>query len=199
MDGGVINDEVEGGTSMNFSQEVVQEFEISSVNFDASTGIAAAGSINIVTRSGSNEFHGSGYFYFRDHNMAAYPGLKRSAFNPNPFFARRNPGAWLGGPVQKDRLFFFVSYEHMNQTSVITEQNDLASLQPLNAIWPSPLAYNWITTRLDYHLSAKHSLFARYSHDGNQNFGPYTGTGDPAGGSITPTGPIRASWASPAF
>ena len=180
MDGGVINDEVEGGTSMNFSQEVVQEFQIQSVNFDASTGIASAGGVNIVTRSGGNEFHGSGYFYFRDHNMAAYPGLKRSALNPNPFFARRNPGAWLGGPLKKDRLFFFFSYEHLNQTSVITEQNDLASLQPLNSIWPSPLHYNWITARFDYHLNDKHSLFARFSHDGNANFGPYAGTGAPS-------------------
>ena len=180
MDGGVINDEVEGGTSMNFSQEVVQEFQIQSVNFDASTGIASAGGVNIVTRSGSNDFHGSAYFYYRDHNMAAYPGLKRSAFNPNPFFARRNPGVWIGGPVKKDRLFFFVSYEHMNQTSVITEQNDLPSLQPLNAIWPSPLHYNWLTARSDYRLSDKHSLFLRYSHDGNANFGPYNGTGAPS-------------------
>ncbi len=180
MDGGVINDEVEGGTSMNFSQEVVQEFQLSMVNSDASTGIAAAGGVNIVTRSGSNEWHGSAYFFYRDHNMAAYPGLKRSTFNPNPFFARRNPGAWLGGPAIKDKLFFFFSYEHMNQTSVITEQNDLPSLQPLNAIWPSPLHYNWITARIDYHLSNKHSLFARYSHDGNQDFGPYAGTGAPS-------------------
>jgi len=180
MDGGVINDEVEGGTSMNFSQEVVQEFQIQSVNFDASTGIASAGSINIVTRSGSNNFHGSAYYYYRDHNMAAYPGLKRSTFNPNPFFARRNPGAWIGGPAIKDRLFFFVSYEHMDQTSVITEQNDLPSLQPLNAIWSSPLHYNWLTARSDYRLSDKHSLFLRYSHDGNANFGPYIGTGAPS-------------------
>ena len=180
MDGGVINDEVEGGTSMNFSQEVVQEFQIQSVNFDASTGIASSGSINIVTRSGSNDFHGSAYYYYRDHNMAAYPGLKRSAFNPNPFFARKNPGVWIGGPAIKNRLFFFASYEHMDQTSVITEQNDLPSLQPLNAIWPSPLHYNWLTTRFDYRLSNKHSVFLRYSHDGNANFGPYSGTGAPS-------------------
>ena len=180
MDGGVINDEEEGGTSMNFSQEVVQEFQLASVNFDAATGIASTGSINIVTRSGSNEFHGSAYFYYRDHNMAAYPGLKRSAFNPSPFFARRNPGFWLGGPIKKDKLFFFVSYEHLNQTSVITDQNDLASLQPLNGIFPSPLTYNWLTTRLDYHLSDKNTVFVRYSHDGNLNFGPYAGTGNPS-------------------
>jgi hypothetical protein len=180
MDGGVINDEVEGGTSMNFSQEVVQEFQIASANFDASTGIAVGGAVNIVTRSGSNDFHGSAYFFFRDHNMASYPGLKRSTFNPNPFFARRNPGAWLGGPAIKDRFFFFFSYEHLNQTSVITEQNDLPSLQPLNSIWPSPLHYNWLTTRFDYRLSEKHTLFARFSHDGNANFGPYAGTGAPS-------------------
>jgi Carboxypeptidase regulatory-like domain len=192
MDGGVINDEVEGGTSMNFSQEVVQEFQIQSVNFDAATGIAAGGAVNIVTRSGSNDFHGSAYFYYRDHNMAAYPGLKRSAFNPNPFFARRNPGAWPGGPVIKDKFFFF-SYEHLNQTSVITEQNDIPSLQPLNSIWPSPLHYNWLTARFDYRLSDKHTMFARFSHDGNANFGPYAGTGSP---SAIPT--TRFSKPSPA-
>jgi hypothetical protein len=180
MDGGTINDEVEGGTSMNFSQEVVQEFQISSANFDASTGIAASGAINIVTRSGSNDFHGSGYFYFRDHNAAAYPGLKRSPLNPNPFFARRNPGFWLGGPAIKDKLFFFGSYEHLNQTSVITSAYDLPSLTPITGVYASPLSYNWITTRFDYRLSDKNTFFARFSHDGNKSFGPYTGTGAPS-------------------
>jgi hypothetical protein len=180
MDGGVINDEVEGGTSMNFSQEIVQEFQLAAVNFDASTGVASAGSVNIVTRGGSNEFHGSGYYYYRDHNMAAYPGLLRSALNPHPFFQRKNPGFLMSGPAIKDKFFFFASYEHMAQTSVITDQNDLPSLQPLNGIFASPLHYNWLTSRLDYRLSEKHNLFVRYSHDGNKNFGPYTGTGNPS-------------------
>jgi hypothetical protein len=106
--------------------------------------------------------------------------LKRSSFNPNPFFARRNPGFWLGGPIKKDKLFFFTSYEHLNQTSVISDLNDLASLQNLNGIFPTPTIYNWLTVRFDYHLSDKNSLFLRYSHDGNQNFGPYAGTGNPS-------------------
>jgi hypothetical protein len=180
IDGGVINDEVEGGTSMNFSQEIVQEFQLASVNFDPSTGVGTTGAINIVTRSGSNEFHGSAFYFYRDHNMASYPGLLRSTFNPNPFFQRKNPGFWVGGPVIKNKLFFFGSYEHMAQTSVITDQNDLPSLQPLNGIFPSPLHYNWITARVDYHLSDKHNLFIRHSHDGNRNFGPYTAAGNPS-------------------
>src|SRR5215510_13972321 len=102
VDGGNIRNSIEGNTGMNFSQEVVQEFQLSAVNFDLSTGITSVGSVNVVTRSGSNDIHGSGYFFFRDHNMSAYPGLARNALAPDPFFARRNPGVWIGGPIKKD-------------------------------------------------------------------------------------------------
>ena len=65
-----------------------------------------------MTRSGSNDCHGSGYFFYRDHNMAAYPNLQRIASDPSPFFVRRNPGASIGGPIKKDKLFFFFNYEY---------------------------------------------------------------------------------------
>jgi hypothetical protein len=58
VDGGNIRNSIEGGSGQNFSQEVVQEFQLSSVNFDLSTGITAAGAVNVVTRSGSNSLHG---------------------------------------------------------------------------------------------------------------------------------------------
>ena len=151
VDGGNINDQMEGGSSMNFSQEIVQEFQLSALNYDISTGITNVGAINIVTRSGSNDIHGSVYFFYRDHNMAAYPGLARSAINPNPFFARKNPGFIVSGPIIKDKLFFLVSLEKQFQTSVATDQFDLASLQPLNAIFPSPERYTYFTGRFDWH------------------------------------------------
>jgi hypothetical protein len=180
VDGGTINDEMEGGASMNLSQEVIQEFQLSSLNFDPSTGIASFGAVNIVTRGGSNAFHGSGYYFYRDHNMAAYPGLGRSALSPSPFFQRKNPGFLLGGPIRKDKLFFFFNYEHLGQTAVLSEQEDLPSVQGLSGIWPEPYHYNLINARFDYHLSNKHSLFVRYTHDGNQGFGPYALTPQPA-------------------
>jgi hypothetical protein len=180
MDGGTINDEMEGGTSMNFSQEVVQEFQISTTNFDASTGIGSMGAVNIITRSGSNDFHGGAYFFYRDHNMAAYPGLARDALFPSPFFQRKNPGFLLGGPIKKDKLFFFFNYEHLSQTSVLAEQEDLPSIQGLSGIWPEPYHYNLINVRFDYHLNSSNNLFVRYSHDGNQGFGPYALTPQPA-------------------
>src|SRR5207247_8258450 len=93
VDGGNVRDAIEStGTQINFSQEVVQEFQVSSANFDLSTGITSVGAINMVTRSGANALHGSGYFFFRDQNKSAYPGLTRDSAVPDPFIPRRNPG-----------------------------------------------------------------------------------------------------------
>ncbi len=180
VDGGNIRNVIEGDTGMNFSQEVVQEFQLSSANFDLSTGITSVGSVNIVTRQGGNDFHGSAYFFFRDHNMAAYPGLKRNPLSPDPFFARRNPGAWIGGPVLKDRLFFFFNYESQNQAQLFTVQPDLPSVQGLAGNFGSPYKGKTLSARFDYRLSAIHSLFARYSHDGNSGFGPNGGATMPS-------------------
>jgi hypothetical protein len=176
VDGGAIRDTIEGsGAAMNFSQEVVQEFQVSSVNFDLSTDITSVGSVNVVTRTGSNQFHGAGYFYFRDHNMAAYPNLVRDPVDANPFFARRNPGFWLGGPIKKDKLFFFFNYEYMNQVQSYSVVPDLPSFAPLGGNFGSPYIGKTLSLRLDYRLSTKTSLFARYSHDGNSGFGPNGG------------------------
>src|SRR5262249_52486119 len=77
VDGATINDRITGGTAQNFSQESVQEFQISTFNFDLSTSVTSVGSVNVVSRSGTNELHGSAFIYYRDHNMAAFPGYGR--------------------------------------------------------------------------------------------------------------------------
>jgi hypothetical protein len=172
VDGARVNDAVDGGTQQNFSQEIVQEFQISSVNFDLSTGITAAGAINIVTRTGGNQLHGSGFFFFRDHHMAAYPGLARNPLAPDPFFARRQSGLWLGGPVVKDKLFFFAAYEHNNQRGVFTSVPTDAAFSALARVTPSPKHENLVNARLDYRLNTNNTAFVRYSHDGNNTFAP---------------------------
>ena len=95
MDGGPIFGPVAGGTPQNFSQEVVREFQVSTVNFDLSTGLTGSGAINVATRYGGNAYHGSGFFFFRDHNIAAYPALRREPTNPDPFFASGRPASTL--------------------------------------------------------------------------------------------------------
>ena len=173
VDGARINDAVDGGTQQNFSQEIVQEFQISTVNFDLSTGITAAGAINIVTRTGSNQLHGSGFFFFRDHHMSAYPGLQRDPLAPDPFFARRQSGVWVGGPIIKDKLFFFGGLRAQQPARRLHQRaHATRPSPPWRASPPAPSTTTWSTRRLDYRLNTNNTAFVRYSHDGNNTFAP---------------------------
>jgi len=190
MDSGPIFGAVAGGTPQNFSQEVVREFQLSTVNFDLSTGLTASGAINVATRYGGNDYHGSGFFFFRDHNIAAYPALRREPLNPDPFFARRQTGFHFGGPLKKDQLFFFTTFEHMNQDGAITVQPRVAEFSGFGGIFPSSLTGNQITGRFDARLTDRNSLFLRYSHDGNESLAP------PAGRTTLPSNWTRnRNWA----
>ena len=196
IDGGNVSDNIDVGggmSSMNFSQETVQEFQLSEVNFDLATPIAAGGAINVVTRSGSNDWHGSGYFFFRDHNMAAYPSLKRLPGITDPFFVRRNPGFSFSGPLKKDKLFFFFNYEFLNQVQAISIQTTDPAFALLQNTYGSPYSSKQISARFDYHLNAKENLFLRYSHDGNAGFGQSLEFGDPS------NWPHNTNWADQAI
>lgn len=176
VDGATVNDRVTGGSAQNFSQETVQEFQINTANFDLANGVTSFGSINIVSRGGGNQFHGSGFFFFRDHNMAAYPNLRRNARNPDPFFARRQSGFYLSGPVKKNKLFWFVNYEYNNTVSVsevaqnMTTGDGGAFANTFNHIGQAPLRGKLFNARLDYKVNERHTAFLRYSEDHNTSF-----------------------------
>lgn len=131
MDGASVVFPASIGAAMNVSQDVIQEFQISTVNFDISTSLTSNGAINIVTRSGGNQYHGSGFYFYRDHNLSAYPGLSRDSSNPDPFFQRNQFGYQLGGPIRRDRAFFFTSYERNDQRGVLSIQPRTPEFAPL--------------------------------------------------------------------
>src|SRR5262249_19703183 len=101
VDGSTVEDRINGGTAQNFSQESVPEFQIATFAFDPATTTTGTGAVNIVTRRGGNAFHGSAFAFYRDHRLAAYPGLNRDPKNPDPDFARRQYGLSAGGPLKK--------------------------------------------------------------------------------------------------
>jgi len=164
------------GSAMGFSQDLVQEFQVSSANYDLSTGLSFSGAINVVTRSGGNDLHGSAFFFFRDHTLSAYPGLQRNSANPDPFFQRRQFGFAVGGPIRRDRLFFFANWERDDQRGVGSTTLFGPDFGHLSGVFPSPLFEDQISARLDYRLSPRHTMFARYSHDGGHSFAPVSGT-----------------------
>ena len=177
VDGSPVEDRINGGTAQNFSQESVQEFQISSFGFDVSTGLTGYGAVNILTRRGGNDLHGAAFLYFRDHNLAAYPALRRSARTPDPFFARRQGGLSLGGPVKKDRLFWFANVENLNQDSAVTVANNHPVFSKLDVTQPSPLDFHLFNLRVDGRLGQRHGAFLRASLDRNDTIAPpSTGT-----------------------
>jgi len=173
VDGGNVVDPVTGGAAQNFSVDTIQEFQISSFNFDLKTGVTSVGAVNIVSRTGGNEYHGSGFGYFRDHNMGAYPVLNRIPGTPDPFFRRLQAGFALSGPVIKNKLAFFTNLERLNQTSVFpTTHTGTPFFSSLDTVSSSPYRGYLYNLRLDYTINSKHSTFLRYASDNNKVFGP---------------------------
>jgi hypothetical protein len=172
IDGASVTSVALGGAQMAFSQDGVQEFQIATVNPDLSAGLTYAGSVNVVTRSGGNAVHGDAFFFFRDHNLSAYPFLVRDTTNPDPFFERRQFGAAGGGPLRRDRVFVFADWEQDIQDAAAATTVLAPDFAALSRVTASPLSGGLATIRGDAKLSDAHSAFARYSHDGSRAFGP---------------------------
>ncbi len=189
IDGSRVNDRITGGTSQNFSAETVQEFQISTLGFDLSAGTVSAGAVNVVSRTGTNSLHGGSFFFFRDHNMSAFPGFKRPTekgatglplnllcLDPksagcgrvlDPFFVRRQFGGSLGGPIKKDKIFFFGNYERNSQVGANSITFSDATLFHFNHVAAQPQHGHLVNARLDYTLNQKHTAFLRGGVDSN--------------------------------
>ena len=179
IDGGSIMGVGSLGSQMAFSQEAVQEFQVSEANFDLSTGITDAGAINVVTRSGGKELHGAAFYFFRDHTLAAYPFLSRDPADPDPFFQRRQFGLAAGGPIRRNRLFLFGNWERNEQRGALDNTLLDPNFAQFSRITNTPLFGNQFNIRFDASVSDREIAFVRYSHDGSRAFGPSPSTGNP--------------------
>ncbi len=175
VDGGSVVDNVVGTTVQNFSQEIVQEFQIGLSNFSLATGASGSGSVNVVSRSGGNNFKGNAFIYARDDAIAAFPSLGRlDTANLIPLaaqaeripFDRQQFGGTLGGPIIKDKLFFFGSYERNNQDgSTIYNPSAAPSFAGFAA---NPFDETLFTGKVDWNINQRSNIFFRYSFNDNE-------------------------------
>ncbi len=109
VDGADAVDNSTNGIRSTVSQEAVQEFQIITNGYSPEYGRAAGGVVNIITRSGSNDFHGSVFGYLRNRKIQAVNPFSNV---PNPAYTRVQAGVALGGAIKKDKTFYYFAYEN---------------------------------------------------------------------------------------
>jgi outer membrane receptor protein involved in Fe transport len=175
VDGADDNDDVVGGQVQNISQEAVQEFQIATNRFSAQLGRSGSSVINIVTKSGSNEFHGSGSFYFRDKALQGLPATFDRSLGETPPFDREQYAFTMGGPIRKDRAWFFGSVEYRNQDgAALVGSRDLATRMIRRNFATAPLNDLLSTERFDWQPNDHDHLFFRYSLQRENDVAPST-------------------------
>lgn len=170
IDGVDISDETVGTTTQNISVDAVQEFQVSQSTFDPSTSLSSSGAVNIVTKSGSNDFHGSAFLYYRDEEVAALPTTRTGdpatdANLESAEFDREQGGFEFGGPFIKDTLFFFVNYEKVNQDG--STFTSLPLFPTFNGAVTTPFNDNLGIGRLDWNVTDSINAFFRFSTETN--------------------------------
>ena len=186
VDGGDNNDDFIGGFLQNYSPEAMQEFVVRSAQFGAETSRTNGGSIILSTRRGSNDWHGGASYFYRGRNLNARNPLDNPEPDPKQPFSRQNGVATIGGPLKRDKLWFFSSYEYVDENaSVAYSANSQSQFGALSRIAsgglipgvpsiavPSnvsvPFRDTLFTTRLDWAQSTNSQWFLRGALDRNR-------------------------------
>jgi hypothetical protein len=184
---------VSGGTNSLVSVDAMQEFRVQTSSFAPEFGRTPGGQISIVTRSGTNRFHGALFEYFRNDALDADDWFVNFNHLQKPEERQNDFGGVLGGPIIKDKTFFFFSYEGLRlrqpstQESVVPDSPSRelapAAMQPylnafpvanggelgaglaqFNASYTNPSSLNAYSIRLDQVVNSKINLFGRYDY-----------------------------------
>jgi hypothetical protein len=162
VDGLDVSDETVGTTTQNIALSSIQEFNIGRSSFDISSEITSSGTVNVATRSGTNEYHGQAFYQFRDYRagFADLPGAVNSQFQRNQF------GGRFGGAIIKNRAFFFIDGERLKQDSA----NSVVAGPPFQALTrgiDSPFKSSQASGRLDVQAAKNIRVFYKFAYDWN--------------------------------
>ncbi len=169
-------DNTVGGPVMQLPLEAVQEFIISTQRFSAANGRSEGAAINVVTKSGSNSFHGSGFIFERNERLNTKNFFELQGNQKKSPFSRQQFGGAIGGPIYKDKDFFFFAIERQREiTNIVANPAAVTELELVKnlgaqpaAIIPTPyrdLRYNF---RFDHRFNENNNLFLTYNDQYNK-------------------------------
>ncbi len=173
VDGGDNKDNVIGGIVQNYTMEGIQEFNVVTDRYSAESGRAVGAVVNVISKSGTNNYHGTLFGLFQNSGLNSKPF---TTTGPNPKFHRYQYGGSVGGPVKKDKLFFFGAFEQKREPGNLTVDPDaFAELSALAAVdsnlaspvsqLPFPYVDDLVTVKMDWHISDKQIFSARYGRE----------------------------------
>jgi hypothetical protein len=146
-----------GEPRQNFAMDAIQEFKVSTSTYKAEYGLATGGVLSVVTKSGTNQLHGSGLLFFRDASITAKEFFQAA----KPDYRRYQYGGTIGGPILQNRTHYFFAYEGTNENQFFTVN--------ARGLWPQyegtfksaqeRWTYNF---KLNHQLTSTQSLFFRY-------------------------------------
>jgi hypothetical protein len=185
VDGLDISDETVGTTTQNVPEGAIQEFQIQQSSLDLSTELTSSGSVNVTTKSGTNGYHGEGYYNFRDQTLdAALPG------GTTNYFQRNQYGGNFGGAIIKNKVFFFVDAERTKQ-DLLDPVLPGGAFSALTGSFDSPFREAEGLARLDWQITNNYKLFYRFSYDQNHSVLAYTANTFQPFGNVNHT-PVQA-------
>jgi outer membrane receptor protein involved in Fe transport len=170
IDGGDNNDDTVGGLVQLFPLDSIGEFNFQTLRFRADTGRANGGTIKVVTKSGTNEFRGSAFDFFRDKKLNGKSHTEEINNQPKGDYRKHQYGASIGGPIVKDKTHFFGAFERIQQDT--TQAVSTQGLFPdKDGAFPLPYRENMAVGKLTHQLNPNHYLSVRYGF--NNNSQPY--------------------------
>jgi Carboxypeptidase regulatory-like domain len=163
LDGAPIDDPIWGSPVINMSQDAIQEFKVYRDQFDAQYGYSMNAVVTVATKTGGDQFHGTGYYFGRDQALDAINALATT----KPPYSLWRAGGTFGGPVKSNNTHFFFGYEHLNINTAVVEalppNNPFAPEE--NGNYPFTETETLIDARVDHRFSKSDSMWVRYAYD----------------------------------
>ncbi|HEV2730518.1 MAG TPA: TonB-dependent receptor [Terriglobales bacterium] len=162
VDGVDVSDETVGTTTADVPASAIGEFQLSQSSLDLSNDLTSSGAINVATRSGTNSFHGEGFGLIRDHSFAA------AQTGGHDLYSQRSQyGGRFGGPIVKNKLFFFLDGERTKQDSAAPIILAGTPFVGFSGSFGSPFRENNVLAKADYALGGSAKAFYKYSYFSN--------------------------------
>jgi Carboxypeptidase regulatory-like domain/TonB dependent receptor len=162
----------QGEPRQNVPEGAVQEFKVYVSQFAAEFGLSMGGMTTVQTKSGTNQFHGEVFEYFRNEGLSADNSFQQAAEAANdtgrPPFLRNQFGGDMGGPIIHDRTHFYAAYERTQTDQAYTLSAPTEFYSSLNGSFDQPSHDQMLTIRGDHQISNNQQLFVRYAQEWNE-------------------------------